>query len=109
VFNSHPEFFDVKGLCHVVERARSSGGERRARGIEGRQHDDLTFRMKAPHLLEYRQAIRARHNDVQQHNVGFFIPDFLDRLVGGHGFEDPKVFVKNHLQGLSDPRLIVDN
>ena len=107
MFNPHPEFFDVEGLGYIVESTGPLGRECRARRVETGQHDDLTFRMQGPHLLEHRQAVGTRHDDVQQHDIGCLVGHLLDGLICGHGFENAKGFVKDHLQGLSDPRLIV--
>jgi hypothetical protein len=42
--------------------------------------------MDRPHLLEDGQTICARHDNIQQNHVRFFIRKLLHRLVGGRSF-----------------------
>src|SRR5882762_832436 len=75
--------FDIKRFRHVVKRAGAFGREGRARGVESGQHDDLAIAIDRSNLLQDRETVRARHHDVQQHDIRRLIGDFLDSLIRG--------------------------
>ena len=102
--------FPLERLLDEIKRAELGGFDRGVDIGVPRNHDDRRDLDEVPQLLQYFEAIHARHLDVEEHEIGRFPLDELDAfLARRRQHHVVAVVLERHLQRVADGGLVVDD
>ena len=100
----------VERLLQEIERAALGRFDRGGDGAVARDHHHLRLGIEVPEPAERLQPIEARHLHVEKDQVGPELGVHGDRLAARGGHPHHQILVLQHLlQGLPDPRLVIDD
>ena len=104
------EFVEVERFADVVVGPQPHGVDGRFEAAVGGHHDDHDLLIVFLDLFQDLNAVDARHLDIEQHQIGLFLPNQAQRLFAVTGGNDlVALLLQILLQRPADQVFVVDD